>query len=77
MFFFGSVYQYNFIKTRLLLNFKIKSVKEKHLIKLFTEYVIGTDGVFILRLIEHNSNATVVAELVSQMWRNFKSEQNL
>ena len=76
-FFFGSIYRYNFVKNRLVIFNKIRTVKEKHLVKLFSEYYIGTDGVFILRLIEHNSNATVVTDLINQMWQNFKNEQNL
>jgi innexin len=75
VFFFGTVYRYNFIKNRLLIYNKIKNVKEKLYVKLFTEYVIGADGVFMLRLIEHNSNAQVVTDLINQMWKKFKNEQ--
>lgn len=71
----GSRYRYKFIKNRIKIYNKIIDKKEKYMIKLFTEYYIGADGVFVLRLLEHNSNSTVVADLINQMWIHFRLEQ--
>lgn len=76
LFLFSEHYRYNFIKTRINIFDRIKTSREKILVKLFTEYYIGNDGVFVLRLIEHNTNAVVVAELVDKMWHQFRNEQN-
>ena len=73
----GTSFRYKFIKNRIKIYNRIKDKKEKYFIKLFTEHYVGTDGVFILRLIEHNSNAAVVAELINKMWMQFKVEQKL
>ncbi len=74
----GSSYRYTFVKNRIRIYEKNagKGKREKQLLKLFTEYYIGIDGVFLLRLIEHNSNATVVCELIREMWSQFKLEQD-
>lgn len=77
VFIFGSNFRYKFIKERLLIYNPLKSKKERLLVKLFTEFQIGMDGVFILRLLEHNSTASVVSELINKMWIQFKTEQNL
>lgn len=69
---FGTSYRYNFILSRVKITGKGLTNKDKILIKLFTEYYVGNDGVFVLRLIEHNSNAIVVSNLVSKMWEQFK-----
>lgn len=49
--------------------------KEKFMVKVFSEYYLGNNGVFVLRMIEHNSNSLVVDELVQHMWNKFKVEQ--
>ncbi|CAF0916907.1 unnamed protein product [Brachionus calyciflorus] len=69
---FRANYRYNFVKTRVNINGKGLTNRDKILIKLFTEYYIGNDGVFVLRLIEHNSNAIVVSDLINMMWNQFK-----
>lgn len=69
---FGTGFRYKFILSRVKINGKGLTNKDKILIKLFTEYYIGNDGIFVLRLIEHNSNAIVVSNLVSKMWEQFK-----
>lgn len=69
---FGTSYRYNFILSRVMIPGKGLTNRDKILVKLFTEYYIGNDGVLVLRLIEHNSNAIVVSNLVSKMWEQFK-----
>jgi hypothetical protein len=44
------------------------------LLRLFATDFIGYDGVFILRLIEHNANATIVSDLITELWNNFKED---
>jgi len=75
--FFGRSYRYKFMKRRLKVNFDLNTKGEKYWIKIFTEYFVGADGVFLLRLIERNSNAAVVYELIAKMWNDFSnSEKN-
>lgn len=76
VFIFGSSFRYRFIKERINVFGKVKSGRDKLLVKLFTEYYLGNDGVFVLRLIENNSNAIVVSDLIKKMWNQFKIEQD-
>ncbi|RNA05380.1 innexin unc-9-like isoform X9 [Brachionus plicatilis] len=69
---FGSGFRYSFILSRVNFGCKGLTNRDKILIKLFTEFYIGNDGVFVLKLIEHNSNAIVVSSLVNKMWEQFK-----
>lgn len=73
----GANYRYKFLKHRIQLYNKITTAREKHLIKVFSEHYVSPDGVFLLKLLEDNSNATSVADLVNLMWTQFKIEQNL
>ena len=73
----GPTYRYRFVKNRLKIYEKLSGKKEKCLIKLFAEYYLGADAVFCLRLIEHNSNAAIVAQLIQKMWLQFKVEQKI
>ena len=69
-FFFGSIYRFNFVKKRLQIFTKEKNDK---LIRLFANYYLGMDGVFILRLLEYNTSATLTYDLLSKMWHQFKT----
>lgn len=71
----GTSYRYKFIKSRIQIYERIKTERQKFLLRLFTEYYVGVDGCFTLRLLEHNSNASVVSELINEMWKQFKIEQ--
>jgi hypothetical protein len=62
---------YRFVKRRIFRNFDAK--RFKLLLKIFTNNYIGADGIFILRLIECNSNAGIISELLDKIWCNFKS----
>lgn len=75
-FFLSARFHYKFVKDRLRVFAKLnsKDAQERRLLKLFAEYYVGTDGVFVLRLMEHNSNALVVSDLINEMWTQFKSE---
>lgn len=74
IFFMNRAYMYKFVKRRIKIFNNVFTKHEKYMLKLFSEYYIGADGVFVLRLIERNSNAGVVAELLSQMWHEFLNE---
>jgi hypothetical protein len=76
---YSTRFNYQFIKDRLRIYETLKrgDPKEKLLVRIFAEHYVSTDGVFILRLIEHNSNAMVVSELINEMWKHFKIEQNV
>ena len=63
------------MKRRLKVNFDLNTKGEKYWIKIFTEYFVGADGVFLLRLIERNSNAAVVYELIAKMWNDFSNSE--
>jgi innexin len=57
----GPTWRYKFIKHRLPPSVISGLTKEQKLqIKVFADYYIGCDGIFILRLLEHNSNAAVI-----------------
>ena len=81
----GSRYRVAFIKSRIriyagrdrqnLTSNSLTSKRERKLVRIFTEDYLGADGVFVLRLLEHNSNAAIVSELIYQMWSQFRIEQ--
>lgn len=72
---FGSYFRFKYVLNHLrVFNAQLQD-KDKFLVQLFSEYYMGNNGVFILRLIEHNSNSIVVAELLNNMWQKFKIEQ--
>ena len=73
----GARYRHNWIYDRLVIyeDVRIKTARQKSLLRIFAELYVGTDGVFILRLVEHNSNAAIVSELLREMWNQFLVEQ--
>jgi innexin len=73
----GAKYRYRFVKFRLKIFYEKIDEKEKLLLRIFTENYLANDGIFVLRLLEHNSNAAVVADVVKQMWIDFRNEHNL
>ena len=72
---FGSSYRYAFVKKRLKITGGNENL-DKRLLKIFSDTYCGMDGIFVLRLLEHNSNAAVVYDLLNKMWTQFKTEQN-
>lgn len=63
-------YCYKFVKTRLASGEKFGKI-EKYWLRIFSDLNLKPDGVFILRLIETNSNAAVVSDLLKTMWTKF------
>ena len=64
-----------FVKKRLKITGGNENL-DKRLLKIFSDTYCGMDGIFVLRLLEHNSNAAVVYDLLNKMWTQFKTEQN-
>lgn len=73
-FFFGGYYRFNFLLDHIRAQNPDLTEKDKFLVKVFSEYYMGNNGVFVLRLLEHNANAIVVTELINFMWMKFKTE---
>jgi hypothetical protein len=71
---FGSYNRYQYVKSHIKIFNKIDSDREKFLLKVFTELYLGSDGVFLFRLLEHNSNSIVVSDLFKSMWVQFKQD---
>ncbi len=67
-------YPYKFIKLRVKVHNQVNTKYDKYLVRLFAANFIGDNGVFILRLIEHNANASIVSELITELWMNFKKK---
>lgn len=40
----------------------------------FVEEYLRQDGVFVMRLVGHNTNALTVTEFVCQLWDNFRNK---
>jgi hypothetical protein len=68
---FGSIYRYHFIKKRLKV---FVCEKNDKLLKKFANRYLGPDIIFLLRLLEYNSSATLVYDLTNKMWNQFKNE---
>ena len=68
---FGSIYRLNFIKKRLSV---IAGHKDEKLLRKFANSYLGSDTIFVLRLLEYNASATLVYDLINQMWSQFKKE---
>jgi len=68
---FGSIYRYNFVKKRLKV---FVHEKNDRLIRKFANKYLGPDIIFLLRLLEYNASATLVYDLINQMWDQFKNE---
>lgn len=72
----GSWHRHQWVKARVSVFNEIRTPRDKFLLKLFTELYLGQDGVFVLRLVETNSNAVVIADAFNQMWLQFKEEHS-
>jgi hypothetical protein len=68
---FGSIYRLNFIKKRLSV---ISGQNDERLLKKFVNSYLGSDTIFVLRLLEYNASATLVYDLINQMWSQFNRE---
>ena len=76
----GSAYRVRFVKNRLQIydqNLDTKSLSTRMSLKIFTEYYLGADAIFVLRLLERNSNANVVSRIIERTWKDFQLEFNV
>ncbi len=51
--------------------------KDKKFVKPFCDDYLKADGVFILRLCGHNTDAVTVSEFVSSLWAHYRSKNVL
>ena len=51
---------------------KIENDDDKKLLRSFVEKYLRQDGVFVLRLVGHNTNAITVTEFVCSLWDMYK-----
>ena len=66
--------RHRFIKKHLQLMDKLPRDADKKQAVRFVEEYLKQDGVFVLRLVGHNTNAITVTEFVSSLWDNFRSK---
>jgi len=50
---------------------------EQVTVRKFVHGYLGEDGVFILRLVAHNTNTVTVTEFVDALWDNFKKKPTI
>ena len=56
---------------------KIERDQDKRRAAEFVDKYLKQDGVFILRLVGHNTNAITVTEFVCSLWDNFRQKPML
>lgn len=65
---------HRYIKKHLRLMGKLQRDADKKLAVRFVEDYLRMDGVFLMRLVGHNTNALTVTEFVCQLWDNFRNK---
>jgi len=63
-----------YVKKHLYLTGRLKDDHSKKTARKFVVDYLGQDGVFILRLVGHNTNALTVTEFVCALWENYRSK---
>lgn len=66
--------RHRYVKKHLRLMDKIERDADKKLSVKFVETYLRQDGVFVLRLVGHNTNAITVTEFVCSLWDNYRSK---
>jgi len=66
--------RHRYIKKHLTLMDKLKDNEDKKKVPNFVEKYLKQDGVFVLRLVGHNTNAITVTEFVCSLWDNWKNK---
>ncbi len=51
--------------------------KDKKFVKPFCDEYLKADGVFILRLCGHNTDAVTVSEFVTELWNQYRTRNVL
>lgn len=69
-----SVDRHRYIKKHLQLMDKLERDTDKKMAVKFVEEYLRQDGVFVMRLVGHNTNALTVTEFVCQLWDNFRNK---
>ena len=63
-----------YIKKHLNLLDKLKNENDKKMVPKFVHQYLRQDGVFVLRLVGHNTNAITVTEFVCSLWDSFRTK---
>lgn len=66
--------RHRYVKKHLRLMDKIENDTDKKNAVRFVENYLRQDGVFVLRLVGHNTNAITVTEFVCSLWDNFRAK---
>ena len=66
--------RFRYVKKHLKLMRKLERDSDKKLLRHFVEKYLRQDGVFVLRLVGHNTNAITVTEFVCSVWDQFKDK---
>jgi hypothetical protein len=64
--------RHRYVKKHLQLMDKIDNEDDKKTAVRFVEDYLRQDGVFVLRLVGHNTNAITVTEFVCSLWENYR-----
>ena len=64
--------RHRYVKKHLHLMDRITRDTDRKLVVRFVEDYLRQDGVFVLRLVGHNTNALTVTEFVCALWDNFR-----
>lgn len=66
----------SYVKKHLELMNKLNTDADRKMAKSFVHDYLRKDGVFVLRLVGHNTNAITVTEFVCQLWNDFVAAKN-
>lgn len=70
----------SFVENHLILGGQLSSTSEtdarKKLIRKFTTKYLRSDGVFVLRLIAHNTNSITTTEIICALWSSWYDRQS-
>jgi hypothetical protein len=66
--------RHRYVKKHLQLMDKIDGDQDKRTAAKFVEDYLRQDGVFVLHLVGHNTNAITVTEFVCSLWDNYRSK---
>lgn len=62
------------VKKYLKISDKLQSPADKKLCKLFADQFLRDDGVFLLRIVQNNSNDILMTDLVTKMWQIYQDK---
>ncbi|CAF0754692.1 unnamed protein product [Brachionus calyciflorus] len=63
---------YNFVRDHLIPFGYLKTETDEFLLKVFSQYYLNSNGIFLLRLLESNSSYLTTSDVLSFIWNKFK-----